>query len=123
MGHVIGERLRYAREYIGLGRDTAALSLGMTEEDLSAIEDGREGIARQDLEGCGRMYLRPVTFFTDDHEKKADALDLEIPAWAMMRFSDNDLDAVLEFAEFLRDAAEAKEVANKEKRNEKTNRS
>ena len=60
---MLGERLRFAREAVGLRQIDAAAHLGIAESGISEIEKGRRDPKAAQLAALAELYGRPVSFF------------------------------------------------------------
>ena len=65
-------RFREAREYIGLSVAEVAEFLDLSLEQVHAIEDGRDCLARRPLERIARLYRRPPEFLNGEPAKPVD---------------------------------------------------
>lgn len=96
---VIGNRLREAREYVGLLQDDVATALGIPRTSLSALEAGKRKVSGVELRRLARLYRRPVAWLLGDEEIELGDADPLFRATAQL--SDIDKEQVLRFAEFL----------------------
>jgi transcriptional regulator with XRE-family HTH domain len=96
---VIGNRLREAREYVGLLQDEVAAALGIPRTSLSALEAGKRKVSGVELRRLARLYRRPVAWLLG--EEDVDLSDADPLFRATAQLSDHDKEQVLRFAEFL----------------------
>lgn len=96
---VIGNRLREAREYVGLLQDDVATALGIPRTSLSALEAGKRKVSGVELRRLARLYRRPVAWLLGEEEIELGDADPLFRATAQL--SDHDKEQVLRFAEFL----------------------
>jgi transcriptional regulator with XRE-family HTH domain len=96
---VIGNRLREAREYVGLLQDDVAVALGIPRTSLSALEAGKRKVSGVELRRLARLYRRPVGWLLGEEEIQLS--DAEPLFRATAQLSDEDKEQVLRFAEFL----------------------
>jgi transcriptional regulator with XRE-family HTH domain len=110
----LGERLRFAREYVGLKQEEVAKYLGIPRSALSNIEAGQRKIDVLELTRLAKLYQRPVTWFTS----REGAAELELPAEiahvarAAAGLSERDRQELARFADFLKSRARAKAGKN-----------
>ncbi|ESX21052.1 transcriptional regulator [Mesorhizobium sp. LSHC440B00] len=103
----LGERLRSAREYVGLKQDDVAKHLAIPRSALSHIEAGQRKVDALELSRMAKLYQRPVSWFTGE-----DAV--EVPeevahvARAAAALSTQDRQELARFADFLRSRAKTK---------------
>ena len=68
---MLGERLKEAREYVGLKQDDVAKKLGIPRSALSNIEAGSRKVDAIELAQLAKLYQRPVAWFTgEDLERR-----------------------------------------------------
>jgi transcriptional regulator with XRE-family HTH domain len=96
----LAERLREAREYLGLSQQFVAEQTGIPRVAVSAIENGKRKVEALELEALARLYKYPVTYFLDG------ALEEPASVRALAReargLTERDLEEVLRFAQFLK---------------------
>ena len=63
---LLGERLREAREYVGLKQEEVARHLDIPRSALSHIEAGQRKVDALELARMARLYQRPVAWFTGE---------------------------------------------------------
>ncbi len=95
----IGNRLRDAREYVGLLQDDVAGVLGIPRTSLSALEAGKRKVSGVELRRLSRLYRRPVAWILGEEEIELGDVGPLYRATAQL--SDHDKEQVLRFAEFL----------------------
>src|SRR5258708_35021171 len=62
----LSERLKEAREYVGLKQDDVAKKLGIPRSALSNIEAGNRKVDAIELAQLAKLYQRPVAWFTGE---------------------------------------------------------
>jgi transcriptional regulator with XRE-family HTH domain len=97
----LAERLREAREYLGLSQEEVAQQMGMLRPAISQIENGNRRVDAIELGKFAKLYQRPVSFFTGE-EAVGEAPQIEMLKRTAEELSDKDREEVLRFAEFLR---------------------
>jgi transcriptional regulator with XRE-family HTH domain len=95
----LGNRLREAREYVGLSQEDVASALGIPRSSLSALESGKRKVSGVELRRLARLYRRPVGWLLGDEEIELG--DVEPLFRATAQLSEQDKEQVLRFAEFL----------------------
>jgi transcriptional regulator with XRE-family HTH domain len=66
MDHVLGKKLRAAREQAGLSQQALAEKLGITFQQIQKYERGANRIAASRLVSIGQALEKPVSYFLDD---------------------------------------------------------
>lgn len=99
----LGERLRQAREYLGLSQDEVARHLGMPRTALTNIENGQRRVDALELKHLADLYRHPVSHFTGEEEEAA-ALPADVAHLARQaaKMSVKDREELERFAEYLR---------------------
>ena len=93
------QRLREAREYVGLLQEDVAVALDIPRASVSAIESGKRRVSSFELRRLGRLYRRPVAWLLGEEGAE---VDMDAPLYrATAALSDQDKEQVLRFAEFL----------------------
>jgi transcriptional regulator with XRE-family HTH domain len=108
----LGERLREAREYVGLSQEAVATTLGIPRPSVSGMETGKRKVSTIELQELARLYKRPYSYFLGEEDEEWQ--QAEESARALFRtakgLSDRDREQVMRFAEFLRNAGQARPV-------------
>jgi transcriptional regulator with XRE-family HTH domain len=99
----LGDRLRDARNYLGLTQEEVAAYLKIPRTALTDIESGRRRIDVLELAGLAKLYRQPVTYFTGEDEAAA-ALPPDVAHLARQAatLSEQDRAELGRFAEYLR---------------------
>jgi transcriptional regulator with XRE-family HTH domain len=110
----LGERLRTAREYVGLKQEDVARHLSIPRSALSHIEAGQRKVDALELARMARLYQRPVSWFTGDHRSAGTELPEDVAhlARAAAGLSAQDRQELARFADFLKSRAKAKASSN-----------
>ncbi|HMA73107.1 MAG TPA: helix-turn-helix transcriptional regulator [Xanthobacteraceae bacterium] len=105
----LGERLRMAREYVGLKQEEVASHLAIPRSALSNIEAGQRKIDALELARLAKIYQRPVSWFTGE-DTAEDRLPAEVAhvARAAAGLSSQDRQELARFADFLKSRARTK---------------
>jgi len=99
----IAERLRQAREYVGLSQDDVAAALGISRPAVTNIESGTRKVEATELNVLANLYRKSLDFLLTGRETATDGPEqLAFLARAIKGLSDRDLDEVARFAEFLK---------------------
>jgi transcriptional regulator with XRE-family HTH domain len=103
---LLGQRLREAREALGLPQAAVADHLNIPRPSVSDLEAGRRRVTFLELKQLAALYRRPLSYFsgedTDIHDETSQALYR-----TTAQLNDDDREQVLRFAQFLRDAGPA----------------
>ena len=108
---VLGERLKEAREYVGLKQDDVAKKLGIPRSALSNIEAGSRKVDAIELAQLAKLYQRPVAWFTgEDPSDTPKKMPKEVAhvARAAAALSQKDRQELARFADFLKSRARTK---------------
>ena len=102
--HKLGEKLRHAREYLGLSQDEVARHLKVPRTALTNIESGQRRIDALELKKLADLYRQAVSYFTGDEDETAAALPADVThlARAAAKLSVKDREELSRFAEYLR---------------------
>ncbi len=97
----LGERLRAAREYLGLSQEEVASQIGVPRPAISQMENANRRVEAVELSKLARLYQKPVSYFTGE-ELIEEPLQLELLKRAAAELSEGDRNEVLKFAQYLR---------------------
>lgn len=102
----LAQRLKEAREYLGLSQEAVAQHLGIPRASISAIEAGKRKVSSMELRDLARLYRTSVEALLGGEEE-----DPVVKALfrAARNLTEEDRKQVLRFAQFLRTAGEAPE--------------
>lgn len=96
----LADRLREAREYLGLSQQFVADHTHIPRVAISAIENGKRKVEALELEALAALFKYPVTYFLDG------ALEEPASVRALAReatdLSERDREEVLRFAQFVK---------------------
>ena len=98
-GVVTAQRLREAREFLGLTQTDVASVFDVSQADIADIESGERTVTGVELERFRRLYRRPVTWLRGEPDGEP-VLNPSIHE-AIDGLSERDQETVLRFAEFL----------------------
>ena len=99
----LGLRLRKAREYLGLSQEEVANVLSIRRVAITEIESGKRQVKATELQAFAKVYGISETELLngrDDDEERSARTDFLARTFSDL--SDNDLQEVARFAEFLR---------------------
>jgi len=107
---VLGERLKEAREYMGLKQEDVAKVLGIPRSALSNVEAGVRKVDAIELARLAKLYQRPVAWFTGEDPEATSEVAQEVAhvARAAATLSQQDRQELARFADFLKSRAKAK---------------
>lgn len=99
----LGERLRQAREYLGLSQEEVATYLKVPRTALTGVESGQRRVEAIELKRLAELYRQPVSYFTgEDATAAALPADVAHLARAAAKLSVKDREELGRFAEYLR---------------------
>lgn len=96
----LAERLREAREYLGLSQEFVAQQTGISRVAISAIENGKRKVEALELTTLAGLYKYPVTYFLEGALEEP--ASIRAIARAATSLTDKDREQVLHFAQFLK---------------------
>lgn len=108
---MLGERLKEAREYVGLKQEDVAKKLGIPRSALSNIEAGSRKVDAIELAQLAKLYQRPVAWFTGEDSNNAShnmPEGVAHVARAAAALSKQDRAELARFADFLKSRARTK---------------
>lgn len=106
---MLGDRLKEAREYVGLKQEDVAKTLGIPRSALSNVEAGTRKVDAIELARLAKLYQRPVAWFTgEDPAAPEFAKEVAHVARAAATLSQQDRQELARFADFLKSRAKAK---------------
>lgn len=110
----LGERLRKAREYVGLKQEDVARHLDIPRSALSNIEAGLRKVEVLELTRLAKLYQRPITWFTGEGNRQTEEIPAGVAhvARAAANLSKEDQQELANFADFLRSRAKARAGGN-----------
>jgi transcriptional regulator with XRE-family HTH domain len=98
-----GDRLRQAREYVGLSQEEVATALGLPRPSITNIELGARKVEATELGKLAKLYRRTLEYLLTGVEPAPSGPEqLAFLARAVNGLSANDLEEVARFAEFLK---------------------
>lgn len=103
----IAQRIREAREYLGLSQGVVADAVGVPRPSISMMESGQRKVSADELRKLAQLYRKPYGYFLGEEvvgETAESAESVTALFRAAKDLSENDRLQVLRFAEFLRDA-------------------
>jgi len=106
----LAERLRVAREYVGLKQEDVARHLSIPRSALSHIEAGQRKVDALELARMAKLYQRSVSWFTGEDRSTTTAIPEGVAhvARAAASLSAQDQQELARFADFLKSRAKAK---------------
>jgi transcriptional regulator with XRE-family HTH domain len=107
----LGERLRVAREYVGLKQEDVARHLGIPRSALSHVEAGQRKVDALELTRVAKLYQRPVSWFIGEEASSEPPGEVAHVARAAASLSSQDRQELARFADFLKSRAKTKEAS------------
>ncbi|WP_187808254.1 helix-turn-helix domain-containing protein [Aquipseudomonas alcaligenes] len=99
----LAERLRAAREYVGLSQADVAQVLGVGRTAITGIETGTRKVEAVELKTLSRLYRRSVDYLlTGGEPEHSGPEQLAFLARAINGLTEKDVTEVARFADFLR---------------------
>jgi transcriptional regulator with XRE-family HTH domain len=102
----LAQRLREAREYLGLSQEFVAEQLGIPRAAVSAMETAKRKVSSLELRQLSRLYRRDYAYFLGGEDEESDQEEAVVAALyrATKKLSAVDKEQVLKFAQFLQQA-------------------
>ncbi|MGH3972092.1 MAG: helix-turn-helix transcriptional regulator [Pseudonocardiaceae bacterium] len=97
---VMANRLREARETIGLTQADTASALDIPRSSVVALEAGKRKVTGLELRRLARLYRRSVAWLLGEESDEPEVADQALYR-ATAELSDKDKEQVLRFAQFL----------------------
>lgn len=106
----MAQRLREAREYVGLSQDDVAKALNLSRPAVTNIESGTRKVEALELDKLATLYRQNVNYLLTGEESigSAPTQQLAFLARALNGLSEKDVAEVARFATFLKRTADAK---------------
>ncbi|RRW42894.1 helix-turn-helix domain-containing protein [Pseudomonas luteola] len=102
----IGDRLRQAREYVGLSQDDVAAVLGLSRPSVTNMELGTRKVEVLELNKLAKLYRRTLEYLATGIEPVPEGpKQMAFLARSLKGLSDKDVEEVARFAEFLKQSA------------------
>ncbi|MBH3341593.1 helix-turn-helix transcriptional regulator [Pseudomonas mendocina] len=99
----LAERLRDAREYVGLSQDEVAQALGLSRPAVTNIESGNRKVEAVELSKLAKLYRKSIEYLMTGRDPlPSGPTQLAFLARAVHGLSQQDIDEVARFAEFLK---------------------
>lgn len=103
----MAQRLREAREYLGLSQDEVASALRISRPAVTNLEAGARKIEAVELDKLARLYGRTVQYFLTGEQAVAAKTRADFLARTLNGLSEQDLQEVARFADFLKRSPKA----------------
>jgi transcriptional regulator with XRE-family HTH domain len=105
----MSQRLREAREYVGLSQEDVARALNLSRPAITNIESGTRRVEAIELDKLASLYRQHVTFLLTGEESVAATPEhVAFLARALKGLSERDVQEVARFATFLKRSSEEK---------------
>lgn len=102
---ILAERLREAREYLGLSQDEVAKQVRIPRTALTNIERGTRKVEAIELQTLAALYKRSLSYFSGEEEVSTLPPDVAHLARAVSKLSSKDREELSRFAEYLKSRA------------------
>lgn len=104
----MAQRLREAREYVGLSQEDVAQALNLSRPAITNIESGSRRVEAIELDKLATLYRQTVTYLLTGDEPIGSAPEqFAFLARAVRGLSEKDLEEVARFAAFLKRSPES----------------
>ena len=97
----IAQRLRAAREQVGLSQGQVAIVMGLQRPSISEIEAGRRGVSAEELTKFSEIYNVSMSWLTKAQAEVSDPA-VELAARELAKLGSADLDRVLQLLRTLK---------------------
>ena len=104
---LLAQRLREAREYVGLSQEDVAAALGVSRPAVTNFEAGTRKVEAVELDKLSQLYGQTVQYLLTGESATSDSR-LAFLARATNGLSEQDLEELGRFAEFLRSSGKSK---------------
>ena len=104
---LLAQRLREAREYVGLSQEDVAAALSISRPAVTNLEAGTRKVEAVELDKLSQLYGQSVQYLLTGESSTSDAR-IAFLARATHGLSEQDLEELGRFAEFLRSSGKSK---------------
>lgn len=99
---LLGDRLRLAREYVGLSQEQVAVQLGVVRTAVTAFESGHRKVDAIELKKLAKLYGKSVAELSGEVDDSATASTfVDHLARSAQGLSKDSQDELLNFAKYL----------------------
>jgi transcriptional regulator with XRE-family HTH domain len=98
----LGERLRAARDYLGMSQQYVADNIGILRSAVSAIEHGARRVDSLELKKLAKLYRQPVSWFLAEESDPDGERVLAGLLRVLAELTEGDQHEILTFAQYLR---------------------
>lgn len=113
----MAQRLREAREYVGLSQEDVAQALNLSRPAITNIESGTRRVEAVELDKLATLYRQSVNFLlTGDEPIGAAPEQVAFLARALKGLSEKDVQEVARFAAFLKRSSDSKSLRKPSKK-------
>ena len=106
--HLLGERLRKAREYLHLSQEEVAKYLKIPRSAISLLESGQRKVNALELKALAKLYQLPTSALTGESAEETSPPDLDILKRATSGLTQKDREEVIRFAQYLKTRSQRK---------------
>lgn len=105
----MAQRLREAREYVGLSQEDVAQALGLSRPAITNIETSNRRVEAVELDKMATLYRQSVTFLLSGKDAIGTVpAKVQFLARAVKGLSPKDMEEVARFASFLKRSSDAR---------------
>lgn len=97
----IAQRLRAAREQVGLSQGQVAVMMGLQRPSVSEVEAGRRGVSAEELTKFAEIYKVSMSWLTKAEAEVQDPA-VELAARELAKLGTDDLDRVMQLLRTLK---------------------
>lgn len=103
----LAERLREAREYVGLSQDETAAALGVSRTAVTLIESAGRKVEAVELGKLAKLYGQDIDCLLTGKSKEKDTHQAFL-ARATHGLSNSDMEELARFSDYLRNSAKSR---------------
>lgn len=100
----MAERLKEAREYLGLSQEDVARVLKISRPAVSMLEAGERRVEAMELSALAKLYGHSQEYFTSGRDDVAESETFGHLQRSLKGLTESDLSEVARFAQFLKSA-------------------
>jgi transcriptional regulator with XRE-family HTH domain len=97
----LAERLKSAREYLGLSQQDVSEHLKISRSAISLMENGQRKVSTLELKALANLYQRPLVYFTGEEVPRERPQSVEMLARKAEALSPEDREELLRFSDYL----------------------
>ena len=105
---LLGDRLKEARQYLGLSQEEVANHIDVSRSAISMIESNKRSVKTDELIKFSQLYQRSIEYFTDGEIIKIDEDKMTLLARDFKNLSEPDQQELIQFAQYLAERSKIK---------------